>query len=269
MDISNMQELDEKACKNGILSILDHFVAFCSKHHLKYYLGYGSLLGAVRHGGFIPWDDDLDIIMPREDYNKLLKIWDVAGYSVIHKENTKGYWYYFAKISDDSTVLKNEYVYDVEGMGLYVDIFPMDGICADAEQAAHIEKTFNRTLRLLLMSNMKKFWPASGLAKSVVKRICYWGAKLMGPNYWLKKIERIAQNAACKDPADAKQYYYGERVVDLSVFADGKPMLFEGREVCVPQDTEAYLTNLYGNYMELPPEDQRTSGHDYKAYLKP
>lgn len=268
MDTTNMQVLNDAACKEYILNVFDVFVDFCNEHNLKYFLGFGSELGAVRHGGFIPWDDDLDVTMPREDYNKLLELWDVPGYTLFHQKNTKGYFYYFAKISDDRTVLKNCYVNDIEGMGLYLDIFPMDRVNVSAAQAEKMEKKFSKYLPMLLMSNMKKCWPGSNFVKTLAKNVCFWGAKVLGPAYWVKKIQQIAGVGACEDPADAKQFYIGERVLDCAVFSDGKPMQFEGREVCGPCDADTYLTALYGNYMELPPEDQQISNHDYTAYSK-
>lgn len=263
-----MRELKAGECKEHILNILDVFVEFCNKHHLKYFLGYGTELGAVRHGGFIPWDDDLDVTMPRDDYNKLLELWNVAGYTVLHHGNTKGYHYHFAKISDDSTVLKSRYVNDIDGMGLYVDIFPMEYVTVDARQAERMEKKYSRVLRMLLLSDMKKCWPGDSTLKNFAKHICYLGAKMMGPHYWLKKIERIARSGACESTADAKQFYLGDRVMERAVFSEGKSTLFEGRAVCGPSDADAYLTALYGDYMQLPPESQRISSHDYTAYLK-
>ncbi len=268
MDITKMQVMDDESCKEHILKIFDVFVQFCNAHQLTYFLAYGSELGAVRHGGFIPWDDDLDVTMPREDYNRLLQLWNVPGYTVFHHGNTKDYHLYFAKISDDSTVLKNDYVNDIDGMGLYVDIFPMDLVAVDDGQAWKMEKKFNRYLPLLLMSDMKKCWPGDNFLKNCAKHLCYAGAKALGPDYWRKKIERLASSAVCKNPAEAKQYYLGDRVLDREIFSDGKTTAFEGRQVCGPCNPDAYLTTIYGNYMQLPPESQRISNHDYTAYLK-
>lgn len=268
MDITNLKVLDSEVCKQHILNVLDVFVDFCSKHHLKYYLAYGSELGAVRHGGFIPWDDDLDVSMPREDYNKLLELWDVPGYSLFHRGNTENYGYYFAKISDDTTVLKNIYVDDVEGMGLYIDIFPMDKVYLNDEQAQQMDQNFAKTTRMLIMSNMKKCWPGSNFLKNVAKHGVHLYARVMGTGHWLKKLERVVACGAEQSSADARPMWIDDKAQDCAVFGDGKPTMFEGRELCGPSDADAYLKCYYGDYMQLPPEDQRVSNHDYVAYGK-
>lgn len=125
-----MQEITEIAeLKEIQLGILREIDKLCKAYHLKYFMSDGTLLGAVRHKGYIPWDDDLDIWMPRKDYEKLEQIMNQEGscYKVVNHKNTKGYIYAFGKAVDTRTILKENIEVNCP-MGIYVDIFPYDGL---------------------------------------------------------------------------------------------------------------------------------------------
>ena len=128
-EICNLSEI-----KKIELDILRAFRSFCEKNSLRYFLAYGTLLGAVRHGGFIPWDDDIDVAMPRTDYERFLKEFRDERYEV-YDLSKKGYFYPFAKLCDTTTVLIEEMSVK-NSIGVYIDIFPMDGI-ADNDQSQH------------------------------------------------------------------------------------------------------------------------------------
>ena len=124
-----MQEITEIAeLKEIQLGILREIDKLCKAYHLKYFMSDGTLLGAVRHKGYIPWDDDLDIWMPRKDYEKLEQIMNQEDscYKVVNHKNTKGYIYAFGKAVDTRTILKENIEVNCP-MGIYVDIFPYDG----------------------------------------------------------------------------------------------------------------------------------------------
>ena len=112
------------------LGILDYIVDICNKYNLIYYLSYGTLIGAIRHKGFIPWDDDIDISMPRDDYEKFLKITSSGQINSKYKclvPLVDGYYYEFAKVIDTSTIVEDVSVQSTEN-GVWVDIFPLDGL---------------------------------------------------------------------------------------------------------------------------------------------
>ena len=123
-----MREIQFEEMKKIELNILIYFTEVCEENNLRYYLGGGTLLGAVRHKGFIPWDDDIDVMMPRPDFQKLLSLSiNNENYNII-KPGTAGYYYNFAKLVDTRTILEEKGIKRIDGLGVYIDIFPLDGM---------------------------------------------------------------------------------------------------------------------------------------------
>src|SRR5690625_114441 len=122
-----MKALDLEEIKQIQLSILRRVAFFCKQHDIAYFLCGGTLLGAVRHKGFIPWDDDIDIMMPRPSYEKFLKEFKYEHLSLYHYKKTKNYGYPFIKIGEDRTVLRETFIKKNIDMGVFIDVFPIDG----------------------------------------------------------------------------------------------------------------------------------------------
>lgn len=118
-DIKEMQQI-------GLLMLAD-VDKYCRENDITYFVGYGTLLGAIRHKGFIPWDDDIDIIMPREDYNKFIREYGNERYKVLSNEYTTDYYYNFAKVVDLKTyAIEHGRNVRIQDLGLYIDVFPID-----------------------------------------------------------------------------------------------------------------------------------------------
>jgi lipopolysaccharide cholinephosphotransferase len=268
--ISTLQELHILE-----LNMLDAIDNICKKYHLRYFLAGGTLLGAVRHGGFIPWDDDVDISMPRNDYEKFLEIMEQGEkefpeYKVFQIHEKGDYCFPFAKFIDTRTIMKeHDQGLNVRNMGLFIDIFPIDGFGDDLEKAkAMIIKQSKIGGRIAVsFSNSKGF---------TFYRKCtllVWKVK-----YFLKgkeKSYRSLVNELSKYDFDKSQFVgstFGLRgtreIIKQEHFAKSIKMNFENRKYSVPIGYDQYLKQMYGDYMELPPEEERIEPHGFEFYLK-
>lgn len=252
------------------LTLLDRFVQICTENGLQYYLAFGTALGAVRHQGFIPWDDDIDVCMPREDYEKLrvLLAEPAEDVSVLDAVNTPGYTSFFMKFNDNQTSLIFKYVKDCPALGIYIDVFPLDTICLNDEDLARYKKKLANCVRMVNLSSMKKFWPASNPIKSLVKFALYKYAKLRGNPHYLHQIQKIIAQASALQSGDQYQYICEATILPKDLFGVGTPKAYEGRQFLCPQDTDRYLRCLYNDYMQLPPPDQRVTPHDFQVFLR-
>lgn len=261
--------LNPDKCKQIILQILINFDAFCKEHKLTYYLSWGTLIGAVRHRGFIPWDDDIDVSMPRSDYNKLIELsknWNLP-YEFISYETNPDYPHYFGKVCDKSTTLKNYYMNEIGDLGLFVDVFPIDFITLKSGEQCKLEKKMEYEIRMQEMSGMKRFWPSKSKVKSAAKYLLFKYSVKKGVKYWQNKHSQLIFNYA-DSPQSANFCLSSFRAMPKEWFGDGVDLEFEGHMFKAPAQYDNYLKNVYGNYMELPPQEQRVSVHDYDVFLK-
>ena len=147
MDIKNIK----KEWNATILDILKAFIEICNKYHLRYYCCAGTAIGAARHHGMIPWDDDIDVLMPRPDYDRLLEIAkheDFGKYEVVTPYNNESYPLYFSKLVNRETTLIEEKERPCI-IGLYVDIFPLDATDDDLETAKALYRKYSKTINRL------------------------------------------------------------------------------------------------------------------------
>lgn len=254
--------------KSKLTQMLEWFHNFCEENDLCYYALGGTMLGAVRHNGFIPWDDDIDVGMPREDYERLESLLSGKdGKYVLETPNTpaKDYFYPFSKIYDTDTTLVENTGIKIK-RGIYIDIFPLDGIGNSCEESkenyAAIQKKYNLLLaRTGGIRRGRKFYKNAAVALF----------KLVPPCI-LKKKELLLDLAnACKAHDYADCTWCGnlvgawrfKEVMPKSVMGEPKLYKFEGLDIYGAQDADAYLTSLYGDWRQLPPEDKRVTHHDY------
>lgn len=251
------------------LEMLDSVVAHCRANGIRYSLCGGSLLGAVRHNGFIPWDDDIDIMMPRDDYERFISTYsDSTGhFQLLSYATTPHYHAAYVKICDTRTTYETHY----HRMGINIDIFAVDGTPAPDEAEAYIQHFIKLQERVICKRTPD--FQSGHILKEVVK---YLGKSILYPGTRHKYIERYEQFYN-SHPLDSSAYgctlgifsHYGMReLMPAYVFLEYTELPFEGRMVSCTKHYHQYLNSLYGDYMQLPPEEQRNQRHYKEAYWK-
>lgn len=257
-----MKYLSLEDVKQHELDILKYVDAVCKEYNLRYFLSFGTLIGAIRHKGFIPWDDDIDISMPREDYDRFVEITkNTKGIYITLYPEKEGYPYPFVKVVDTNTKLAEEDVMDIPDNGLWVDIFPLDGYTnskpsftnkfATALERARSLATYDKCPERF--KNQKLLWLI---------------ARCFGYKFFQKKVISLCK----KSPYATSKYVgyaYGAAmsVYPGDFFNELIRAPFEDGEFLIPARYDEYLTLLYGDYMKIPSEDQQIS-HCVKAILK-
>lgn len=268
------KKLTIEECKRIQLEILNYIDSICHQNNLRYFLCGGTLLGAIRHKGFIPWDDDIDIMLPRPDYRKLIDLLkDDNRYKSLSAYYQKDYIYPFAKVVDLSTSLyENQVKYDIKDYGVYVDLFPLDGM-PKGDKA--IQRHYKKVARLRFMRTMSlnvTSGKGSNIVKHLGEKILWLYARMLGWKYWNKKIEKVClkYNYSISDKIGFLTASYGSAriILDKAVYENKKRVPFEEYCFDIPAGYDEYLTSSYGNYMEYPPIEKRVSGHNYVAYRK-
>ena len=242
------------------LEILDEFIRICDKHNLEYYLIGGTCLGAVRHKGFIPWDDDIDVGMMRKDYDLFIKYAqeDLKDeYTLDCFEVNKDCYLPFAKIKKNNTIFKEQISAHLKNhKGIFVDIFPIDNASkqdslfqkVQAIIARNITETMKYKLKMLklnktrhpLLSGVLSIFPRQTLMKMQ------------------DKITRLNKNHNSEYVVIITGAYgYRKETNKRTLFTPPKKVTFEGRKYNTVADTDTYLSKIYGDYMKLPPKEKR------------
>lgn len=247
------------------LEILKYFRDLCGKHGLQYFITAGTLLGAVRHGGFIPWDDDVDVVMPRKDYNRLAKIMRScpdADYCYQDGRSDKMYPFYFAKLRSNRYHVYEE-IFEGSGInnGCYIDIFPLDR-CPKNEKVARIYFKFNLFFTTALMKKINPNYPIGYKKKLVIILLDTVTRFPCGLIKFFREAARktVVGKRLC---TIGGAHGYPKESYDREWFASAEPIEFEGEKFSAPVGWKYLLENMYGDYMTYPDEKERR-GHFIK-----
>ena len=252
--------------KSVEIAILDYIDMTCKANGLQYYLSYGTLLGAVRHKGFIPWDDDIDIYMRRPDYDKFIELsrnTEQTQYKVLERNSAPDYYYEFAKVVDIRTgIISKNNLREIQDEGVWVDIFPLDRL-----PKAHklVKRIINAFVAMRILSVYQSF-PKGKFSKALFPFWCV--ARLIGPRFFLAITDRMAKAGRGEKyvgymcSMGVSKYFFPLKWCDDIVEVD-----FEGKKYPAFREYDGYLRFQYGDYMQLPPEEKRVS-HPVSAFWR-
>ncbi len=266
-----MNELQKKQ-----LEILKQFIRVCDKHHLRYSLEGGTAIGAIRHKGFIPWDDDVDIMMPRKDYDEYIKLqyeYEGTPYFIQTWQSDPHYCYNFAKLRDSSTTyIENFFVNHRINHGVWIDIFPIDGI---SKKDKPVKKATRRPKRVWACFFMS-FFPA--LLRKVHKRTFFKDIALniVGALFYVFNIahyqnrhaDKIMRKLTIDNAAlsgNMSAFPLANQIMPSHIFNEYIKVPFEDIEVSIIKEYDLYLTRCYGDYMNPPEVKQRVGHHNHKG----
>ncbi len=268
------KELNLKEIQQAEFLVLKEVARICDERGFKYFLAYGTLLGAIRHQGFIPWDDDVDIMMLREERDKLihyLKTEYKGKLVVCDRSSTKNYPYGIPRICDMSyTYVSTNPLERLHfKQGVFIDVYAMDP-CGNSREDS--DKLFKQIRRIDFLFSCYLGQKSVNPIKSLVKRIIGLGVRIVKgleyPKRIDKEIEKIIKDNTTKDSR-----YFAElswagnfKIYDKEIFTDGCDVLFNGSEFKAPKNYDAFLKTTYGDYWVLPPENKRIPQHGYKIY---
>ncbi|MCW6675856.1 LicD family protein [Aerococcaceae bacterium NML180378] len=249
------------------LEILQDVLDFCSQEGIRVFMALGSLIGVIRHQGYIPWDDDIDIWMFREDYERFIETYNLNNekYNVSAVSNNNKHPFPFAKISDTKTRQFEQVEGKDYNVGINIDLFPVDHLPLDVSQQVKMLKKWDRLKAIHTLKginrNKKRDWHKNlilllgnamfGITK--IETVC-------------KKMDTLAQTYK-NSPSEKVFTHEGRMVLDRAWFSETIMLPFENIKVPVPKEYDAILKKIYGNYMQLPPEDKRVAHHLYESFV--
>ena len=250
------------------LDLLRVFIQTCNKYNLRYWAGFGTLLGAVRHKGFIPWDDDLDVWMPRDDYERLLIISKDSfsfPYFLQTTLNDDDYYSAFARLRNSNTtgvlVSGNNHCNN----GIYIDIYPLDGIDSNLKR----QKRRSQYIRFLnVMAHAHLYNVNPSILTKTMNKLTHLPFVHYNYHKTYNKVNELARKVGWNDADQVGivvfwPYPFDKTHYDKKLFSESIDLQFENITVKAPRGYAEILTRLYGNYTQFPPIEDRGKWHNF------
>ena len=262
----NLEEL--KTLQMDVLAAIDEF---CSANNIRYSMACGTLLGAIRHKGYIPWDDDIDIYVPREDYKRLIAEFPKNykdRYKITSLERDPLWDKPYAKAYDDFTILEEDAL-DKENIGVNIDVFPVDEVPSGDEWTKYNKKRRCEqilfSMKFIHVSQQRSF--LKNLTLILFRVITFFYSS----RAWAKRIDKQAQRFNGKGYDhyfECCQGVFQKNPFPMHLFDEIVETPFEDRFYKRFANADVYLRNGFGDYMKLPPKEKRVSHHAFKAFWK-
>ena len=265
---------DLKIIQSKEKSILEEFIKICDKYELRYFLVEGSMLGAVRHQGMIPWDDDIDVALFRNDHERFLSIaktelsYPYKCQSFILDKDRKDY---LTQIVDESTIVETQFRSSIQKSPVWIDLFVIDGMPGNRlMRALHYYHLLYR--KMMLMWSDIDYFVVKRNNRPFHERVLIKIAKVFHTGFFIStrkqlyKMDKCMKKYPVKDGKNVINFmseYKGKSEFPYDFFGKGRKSKFDELTARIPKNAEKILSNIYGNYMELPPEDKR-----YKHSMK-
>lgn len=270
VSFSKMDRETKAKYNSVLLRILDKIKSICEDNNIRWFLGYGSCLGAVRHKGIIPWDDDIDICMPRPDYDRFVDICrnsDMGDFEICLPDTTQGHFEYFSRIADKNTTLLFSMARPFV-TGVYIDVFPMDG-AGDGKISHNYDKfmfwqRIHHFSRSYFTGKTILSWLKKGMFSHILLALGTSVFRKPLQNLSLHRINSVIRKHAYDNSEYAVFYihvYYMKNVIPRKWINDTIWVPFENTEVPIPKFYNEYLTHLYGDYMTPPPDNKKDDRH--------
>ena len=275
--LTQMSKEDRIIFKSKIIGVLLKIIEICEENNIHWFVGYGACIGAIRHQGCIPWDDDIDICMPRPDYDRFIEICkktDLGNYELVDINDTPGYFSCVARMCDKNSTMYFRTI-ALYVAGIFVDIFPVDGASDGKIKANWIRSTFWRffchTSRLYISKKYLWYMIKSGdylrCFLTFITYLCKKPLRLQKLSlYMLEKTNRKYSYDLSKCCVAYVCTYGLRNVIPKKWIQDTIWVPFENIQVRVPKYYHEYLTQIYGDYMTPPPDDQKDDRH-FVLYL--
>ncbi len=257
--------------QNIELKTLKQIKRICEAENIRYFIIGGTLIGALRHEGFIPWDDDVDIGIPRSDYNRFVKVaksYLPDNYEVRTMDSSRTYKCYYTRVVDNNMkILWDHGQYKAE-IGVWTDVFPLDGLpSGKLRRKMHvfhlnfIKALYKFTQIDNVSTNVRRSRIEQALIRfAMITRI----GKLFNGDKLLKKLDRTLQKYdfdKCEYMFNYSGCYKDREIAPRSFFDGVQTVRFEDALVAAPSGADGYLRNVYGDYMQLPPPEKQVSHH--------
>ena len=273
--VEKLRELSLNEIHKVTLEIVKKIIAICEKKNITYYTAYGSLIGAVRHKGFIPWDDDFDIVMLRPDYDMFVNYCienskTLHPYKLINQTTDKNYPFMISRFCDCRYKMIRTDGGENASMGIFVDIYPFDGLGNDSLQIRENMLLKKKLLLIAFTFASIKNWFTKGFVKCLIKFLLCSMFHAIGKKKIVGLIEKMRKIHSVEDSKYVGCVIWDSAMVffEKEWFSKTKLMDFEDIKVAVPYKYHEVLVTSYGNYMELPPKEAQVPTHAYKIVKK-
>ena len=269
--LSQMSEEDREKFKSKLLGVLNKLIEICEENNIRWFVAYGACIGAIRHKGCIPWDDDIDVCMPRQDYDRFVEVCkknDLGDYELASVNETPGYCVHIARIYDKKSTMFWSTVSHHVG-GIFVDIFPIDGALD-----GNVKSNLERSRFWMIISRYSRLYYSKSNRRNLIKdrKISIYLVVIITSLFRkplqklsLRMVEKTVRKysyerskySVCYDSVSLRmRCVFPKKWIEETVWVP-----FENTQVRIPKYYHEYLTHIYGDYMTPPPDDKKDDRH--------